>query len=306
MKIEAIYLDMDGVLADFVTASLGAACIPLTHKTVTEWDYFQQYMSEKEFWSRIDKCEGFWFNLKQYEWAGQLANFCRNIAPVIYCSSPSLNPDCASAKIQWLRENGLMGWNENNYILTKYKDHLASPTRVLIDDSPHNLQAFAAAGGIAIQFPQPWNTNIQSQLDDPFKHVQDHLINIIEKDEQPAIIRSFDTGATRNIDTNKLDFEGFLSPTVLESFAEYMHGHRTQKDGTVRDSDNWQKGIPIPVYMKSMFRHFFDVWKMHRGLKAFSPDDGHELTMEEGLNAMLFNVQGYQHEHLKQKTLSNA
>lgn len=72
-------------------------------------------------------------------------------------------------------------------------------------------------------------------------------------------IRTFDTGATRDTDEGKLDFEGFLSPLALERFAEYMNKHRQQSDGSLRDSDNWQKGIPVKQYMKSMWRHFFAV-----------------------------------------------
>jgi hypothetical protein len=51
-------------------------------------------------------------------------------------------------------------------------------------------------------------------------------------------MRTFKTGATRNDDSNKLDFEGFLSPTALEHFAEYMNKNRVQADGNIRDSDN--------------------------------------------------------------------
>lgn len=121
------------------------------------------------------------------------------------------------------------------------------------------------------------------------------------KDSGTVEMRSFASGATRNTDTSKLDYEGFLSPVALESFAKYMHSHRIQADGNMRASDNWQKGIPMDVYMKSMWRHFFDVWKLHRGLPAHSPEDNHALTLEEALNAMLFNVQGYLHEVLKQE-----
>lgn len=105
-------------------------------------------------------------------------------------------------------------------------------------------------------------------------------------------MRTFKTGATRNDDSNKLDFEGFLSPTALEHFAEYMHKNRIQADGNIRASDNWQKGIPLDSYMKSMFRHFFDVWKSHRGLET--PED-----MITNLSALMFNVQGYLHEYDK-------
>lgn len=107
-------------------------------------------------------------------------------------------------------------------------------------------------------------------------------------------MRTFETGATRDTDTDKLDFEAFLSPLVLERYAEYMHRHRVQPDGSLRDGDNWQKGIPRDAYMKSAWRHFFDWWKEHRGL------DSRE-GLEDALCALLFNVSGYLHEVLKDK-----
>ena len=105
-------------------------------------------------------------------------------------------------------------------------------------------------------------------------------------------MRTFNTGATRDDDTTKLDYEGFLSPLVLERFAEYMNKHRKQADGKLRDSDNWQKGIPKDAYIKSAWRHFMDVWKFHRGLKGRD-------NMEEALCALMFNIMGYLHELLK-------
>ena len=107
-------------------------------------------------------------------------------------------------------------------------------------------------------------------------------------------MRKFKTGATRDTDNNKLDYEGFLSPLVLERFAEYMHENRIQADGNLRDSDNWQKGIPQKEYMKSGFRHFFAWWKEHRGHKT--PDG-----IEKNICALMFNAMGYLHEILKEK-----
>ena len=57
-------------------------------------------------------------------------------------------------------------------------------------------------------------------------------------------MRNFDTGATRDNDDEKMDYEGFLSPIVLKEFGRYMHKHRKQTDGKFRESDNWQKGMP--------------------------------------------------------------
>jgi len=101
-------------------------------------------------------------------------------------------------------------------------------------------------------------------------------------------MREFSTGATRDNDENKPDYEGFLSYPVIKRFGEYMSKHRVQADGNLRDSDNWQKGIPMDAYMKSMYRHFMDVWGNHRGV-------GTE-DMEESLCALMFNVMGYLHE----------
>ena len=106
-------------------------------------------------------------------------------------------------------------------------------------------------------------------------------------------MRKFTTGATRNNDEDKYDYEGFLSPLVLERFGEYMHKHREQEDGSLGDSDNWQKGIPKDAYMKSGFRHFFDWWKEHRGYKS-------REGLEDALCGLMFNIQGYLHEHLKE------
>lgn len=107
-------------------------------------------------------------------------------------------------------------------------------------------------------------------------------------------IRKFETGATRDSEENKLDYEAFLSPLVLERYAEYMHRHRQQPDGSLRDGDNWQKGIPKDAYMKSMWRHFMDLWMFHRG------HNGRE-SIEEALCAIIFNAMGYLHERLTKR-----
>ncbi len=107
-------------------------------------------------------------------------------------------------------------------------------------------------------------------------------------------MREFDTGATRDTNEGKPDYEGFLSPLVIERYGQYMTKHRKQSDGGLRDSDNWQKGIPKDVYIKSAWRHFVDWWKEHRGL-------GSREGLEDALMALLFNVMGYAHEVLKAK-----
>jgi hypothetical protein len=109
-------------------------------------------------------------------------------------------------------------------------------------------------------------------------------------------MRKFETGATRNLDETKYDYEAFLSPYVVERYAEYMHGHRKQADGSLRAGDNWQKGIPLNSYVKSGWRHWMDIWALHRNAKDVANE-----TLEEALCAMLFNVMGYLHETVKNR-----
>ena len=118
--------------------------------------------------------------------------------------------------------------------------------------------------------------------------------------ENENTMRVSATGATRNTDNHKNDYEGFLSPKVIQAFGDYMHSHRKQADGKLRDSDNWQKGLNPEWYMKSMWRHFLDVWSIHRGIARFD-ETGREIDLEEALCATLFNVQGMLHEELKRK-----
>jgi uncharacterized protein involved in tellurium resistance len=111
-------------------------------------------------------------------------------------------------------------------------------------------------------------------------------------------LRNFDSGATRDSDEEKYDYEGFLSPLVLKEFGRYMHKHRKQSDGKLRDSDNWQKGMPKETYIKSMFRHFMDLWLEHRGYES---RDG----KKDAICAIMFNSMGYLFMLLKEEEENN-
>ena len=107
-----------------------------------------------------------------------------------------------------------------------------------------------------------------------------------------GILRAFDTGATRDTAEGKLDPEGFTHPMVMEQFYKYMSMNRLQSDGKLRDSDNWQKGIPKTAYMKSLKRHSDEVWKEHRGFPTRS-------GIIAALCGIMFNSMGMLHEVLR-------
>jgi len=112
-------------------------------------------------------------------------------------------------------------------------------------------------------------------------------------------IRQFKTGATRNLDESKPDYEAFISPFVVHRYGEFMHSHRKQKDGKLRPGDNWQLGMGFDVFMKSLDRHEKDMHLMHRGGKPINHDTGKPCEKEELLCAIIFNASGYLDELLK-------
>lgn len=120
-----------------------------------------------------------------------------------------------------------------------------------------------------------------------------------------GLLQKFDTGATRSADTDKNDYEGFMSFSAIEEFGDYMSRHRVQVDGSVRDSDNWQKGIPLKAYVKSLLRHSLELWGLHRGYRSRRlgreyPGRNFNFLKRETACAIFFNVQGFLHELLKE------
>ena len=158
-----ILLDMDGVVADFVSA----ACVLFgkdpraEHSRLTSergWNFFADWgYTPTDFWAGIDRAgEDFWIGIKPEPWASHLYDGLRTLAPVYFCSSAALTPSAWSGKIKWLREFVGIG-HFNDVVLTTHKHLLARPTNCLIDDNQDNIDAFERFGGKTILFPRLWN-----------------------------------------------------------------------------------------------------------------------------------------------------
>jgi 5'(3')-deoxyribonucleotidase len=156
--IDHVFIDMDGVLVDFISAAFQAhksTYDPLTYPKM-EWSIASVLgVTENEFWDKIDRATGFWENLQQYPWAIRLVEAAKALAPIKLLSTPSSHPSCHFGKRMWCLEH-LPGVE---MILCKSKYLLAQPGRVLIDDREDTIRKWEEAGGIGILFPQPWNSN---------------------------------------------------------------------------------------------------------------------------------------------------
>lgn len=198
-------------------------------------------------------------------------------------------------KWSWLQRNGFLPVGEmqsDDLIVVHDKSMIRADA--LIDDLPRNVAPWGACG---ILFAQPWNDGADAALvADDWLDVLSHLARIqTVKASTTTATRVFATGATRDANSNKLAFEGFIDPIVLRRFAEFMHSKRTANvpaGQTLRDPDNWQKGIPNDAYADSGVRHAMEWWSQHRGYEV-RDEKGTVMDLEEVLCALLFNDMGY-------------
>jgi hypothetical protein len=178
-RITRIFLDLDGVLADWASAAIRLhdhdPISILAAWPVGTYDLADVLgISGNEMWRPInDAGASFWANLEPLPWCGDLMSLCQRTAPTTILTSPSKDPAAAAGKTRWLQ--AVFGSSFCDYLIGPAKVACAYPGAVLIDDADKNCETFVAnsqgvrTGGRSIVFPQPWNS----------KH---GLVPIIERD----------------------------------------------------------------------------------------------------------------------------
>ena len=143
-----IYLDMDGVIADFFGAIK-------EHFDVDHWKSL--YDREAAFASLIGTD---WFmNLPKFKESNRIVTFVEEISNNDWgiCSSPLRGDHNNSAywKRRWLERNGYVPPLVENMIFTSNKhkyawNKLTRKPNILVDDRPDNIRRWIEAGGIGI------------------------------------------------------------------------------------------------------------------------------------------------------------
>jgi len=174
--VNRIFVDMDGVLSDFVSAALQlhGRLDALEGWPPGVWDMPRVVgMSSADFWGRIARRgEDFWAKLRPYPWADELIRLVQEFAPFTILSSPSNQPSCLSGKMVWLQKQFSPAFRD--FLIGPPKYLCAKPGVVLIDDSDDNIARFRQHGGEAILFPQPWNAN-HALTSDRLAYVREQL-----------------------------------------------------------------------------------------------------------------------------------
>jgi len=151
-KKKIVFLDLDGIIRDFVQGVIDKFNLDITHKDVTHWDYFTKDLNLPNFWGELDY--DFWMKLKFTKEAKKVLKIVKPYKPIIL-TSPTY--DSAGATQQWIKARLPEYFNEDRYLIGPAKWACANENAALIDDAEHNIDGFKERGGYGIMWPAPWN-----------------------------------------------------------------------------------------------------------------------------------------------------
>ncbi len=145
-KDYTIYVDMDGVLADFLKGA--GLATDMTFKTHMDWEKVKKV----EWKTLADMGADFWAGLPWNKGGKKLWSFVRQYNPNILSAFPQAQENkqhAINGKKRWIKRE-LTGVNKIHIVRGQEKQDYAEPTAILIDDSPRNIDQFNAKGGIGI------------------------------------------------------------------------------------------------------------------------------------------------------------
>lgn len=172
MKYETVFLDMDGVLVDFISGAHEVHGRKYIHDEYPRgcWNICDHWgITDDAFWAGVDGKFDFWESLQPYPWLHEVLSLARHAGPVKLLTSPSKSPLCYYGKRAWCDRHIP---KDIELIICKSKHLMATPQRLLIDDGDHNVKPWVDKGGKAVLFPQPWN-DAYDLRHDPVGHLRE-------------------------------------------------------------------------------------------------------------------------------------
>ncbi len=158
--IKTIFLDLDGVLANFRKGVHDAFDEPYDYSTLSgKWNFWEDWPGVT-FNMVNNTCDTlFWQHLPWMHDGPDILHAIRNtlgLEKVYFLTTPMPNIGSPTGKWAWVRDN-LPVYLKHTIITQAPKSLLAGPNTLLIDDKDENVEEFAAAGGHAILVNRPWN-----------------------------------------------------------------------------------------------------------------------------------------------------
>lgn len=161
MPIKQVLLDLDGVIFDFVGPASRIHGRPDIYNAPENKGIFDMEkllgIEPADFWKPLNG-ERFWHELEKMPDADAIVSLAVKLVGednVAVLTAPSDSPYCIPGKRESIKRH--YPFLAKRVIFGSCKEFCASPTRLLIDDRDSNVEAFAAAGGLAALVPRPWN-----------------------------------------------------------------------------------------------------------------------------------------------------
>lgn len=168
-KIKRIFLDIDGVLANWTKM----AC------SVTNTEYPKDFQFPNQGWldSKIgvkkiqSACENleFWSNLEKYPWSDEIVKTVSQSGKEWrFLTKPMKTPHCFAGKAEWMFKHYPYFW-DRMWIVTGTKSATCrNEGDLLIDDMDKNLEQWKSAGGSVFEWKEitddysgDWKNRIQ-------------------------------------------------------------------------------------------------------------------------------------------------
>lgn len=159
-----IYVDLDGVLSDFMGAIKEFYAIHDFTFPNGEWNWVpelckQRNMSQNDFWENLT--HQFW---AQMPWTSDGREIINHLASkvgfknICVLSSPA-NAISAYGKMTWIKREVPELHKLGNFCLNRNKGFIAHHNTILVDDGDHNITLFEKAGGKGLLYPRQWNSD---------------------------------------------------------------------------------------------------------------------------------------------------
>lgn len=168
-RIHTVFLDIDGCIADFCGPALKV--MGITQKQMEDalppgrgaFMMTAPFMTDDEFWGRVDNIPDFWENLPKTKEADEIVKLCTSYfgEELYLLTKPPRNPLSYSGKATWVRKHFPKLYR--NLFIGPRKYAFAHPGSVLVDDNEENCELFVKPpngkpGGDVVLVPRRGNS----------------------------------------------------------------------------------------------------------------------------------------------------
>lgn len=142
-KLERIYIDLDGVLAN-----MSQHFISLYNEV--PGDYIKKH-GIIDFWAKAYETPDFFLSIPIFDYAHDLVSICQSIAPVTFLTSPTVTnrEHCVRDKRKWV---DVHFGSTFPVIFERHKEVFSGPGKLLIDDTKIQIDNWGGEFGSCILF----------------------------------------------------------------------------------------------------------------------------------------------------------